>query len=62
MDVKPALANLSEGILNNFFESANPALLSSVEFYLSDTRGLNLFEFFDTKSLAFNGNIKDTVI
>ena len=62
MDVKPSLSYLSEGILDDFFKSAYPALLASVEFYLSNARCLNLFEFFDTKSFALNGNIKDTVI
>jgi len=36
VNVEPSFANLSEGVLNDFFEAANPTLLTGVEFYLSD--------------------------
>jgi hypothetical protein len=35
VNVKPSFTNLSEGIFNNFFEAANPTLLTGVEFNLS---------------------------
>lgn len=54
MNVEPSLSYLSERVLNNFFKSAYPTLLTSVEFNLGDARGLNLFEFFNSEGLAFD--------
>lgn len=62
MDIKPTFTNLSEGIFNDFFKAANPTLLTSVEFDLSNAGTLNLLEFFNSKSLSLNGNIINAVI
>ena len=62
MNIKPSFTNLSEGVFNDFFKAANPTLLTSVEFDLSDAGTLNLFELFHSKSLSFNGNIVNAVI
>jgi hypothetical protein len=62
MDIKPTFTNLSEGIFNDFFKAADPTLLTSVEFDLSNAGTLNLFELFNSKSLSLNGNIVNAVI
>ncbi len=62
MDVEPALANLCERALDYLLKTADPTLLACVELYLGDTWSLNLFEFFNTKSFTFNGNIVYPVI
>ena len=62
MNIKPSLADLSEGILNNLFKSADPPLLASVELNLCDAGGLDLFKFFDTESLPLDGDVEDAVV
>jgi len=62
VNVEPALTNLGEGVLNNLFKAAYPTLFTSVELDLSNAGSLDLLELFNTKSLALNGNIEDTVV
>ena len=62
MDIEPSLADIAERALDYLLKATYPTLLAGVELNLGNAGCLDLFEFFDTKSLSFNRHIVDVVI
>ena len=61
IDIEPAFANVFERSLDNLLKSADPSLLTSVEFHCGNARILLLLEFFQAIELL-ELHIEDMVL